>query len=111
LLSRLHRRAETLDGICLRAWGHPNDYLVRQELLNALEWDRSLHPEHARPSIRERFKQVHDHSVDLSNRIRASANDRDGVAQAIAHGAQNLRRSLAALMHALEARHAAPPPD
>jgi hypothetical protein len=69
LLSRLHRRAEALDEACLRAWGHPHDHAIQQELLNALELDGSLHPEHARPIIRDLFKQVHDHSIDLSNRI------------------------------------------
>jgi len=111
LLSRLHRRADALDGICLRAWGHPNDYSVRQELLNALEWDRSLHPEHARPSIRERFKQVHDHSADLSNRLQSSADNPADVAHVISLSAQSLRRSLATLMHVLETRHAEPRTD
>ena len=111
LLSRLHRKAEALDGACLRAWGHPHDHAIRQELLSALEWDHSLHPEQARPLIRDLFKQVHDHSVDLSNRIRSSADNPDGVAHAITHGAQSLRRSLAALKHVLETRHAELPKD
>ena len=111
MLSRLHRRAEALDGICLRAWGHPHDHAIRQELLSALEWDSSLRPDHARPVIRDLFTQVHDHSVDLLHRIRASADNPDGVAHAISHGAQSLRRSLAALMHVLATRHAQPRPD
>ena len=111
MLSRLYRKAEALDGACLRAWGHPQDHAIREELLSALEWDRSLHPEHAHPSIRDLFQQVHDHSVALSHRIRASANNPDGVAHMITHGVQNLRRRLTALMKVLEARHAAPPVD
>jgi hypothetical protein len=74
-LSKLHRRAEALDEACLRAWGHPHDHAIQQELLNALELDDSLHPEHARPLIRDLFKQVHDHSIDLSNRIRSGADN------------------------------------
>ena len=105
MLSRLHRRAEELDGICLRAWGHPHDYAIRQELLSALEWDNSLHPEHARPLIRDLFKQVHDRSADMSKRIRASADNTDGVVHAIAEGAHGLRQSLAALVLVLKARH------
>jgi len=101
LLSRLHRRAEALDEACLRAWGHPHDHAIRQELLSALELDGSLHPAHARPLIR----QVHDHSIDLSNRIRASADNPDGVAHLISHGIPSLRRSLAALVQVLAARH------
>ena len=107
LLSRLHRRAEALDDACLRAWGHPHDRAIRQELLSALEWDASLRPEHARPSIRDVFKQVQDHSVDLSSRIRSSADNPQGVASVISHGTQSLRRSLAMLVQVLEARHGA----
>jgi len=105
LLSRLHRRAEALDEACLRAWGHPHDHAVRQELLSALELDGSLHPEHARPLIRDRFRQVHDHAIDLSKRLRASADNPDGVAHLISHGIPSLRRSLAALVQVLAARH------
>ena len=105
MLSRLHRRAEALDEACLRAWGHPHDHAVRQELLSALELDGSLHPEHARPLIRHLFRQVHDHSIDLSKRIRASADNPDGVAHLISHGIPSLRRSLAALVQVLAARH------
>jgi len=111
LLSRLHRRAEALDEACLRAWGHPHDHAIRQELLSALEWDGSLRPDHARPAIRDHFKQVQDNSVDLSNRLRSSANSPDGAAHVIAQGAQNLRRSLAALIQVLASRHREPRKD
>jgi hypothetical protein len=111
LLSRLHRRAEALDEACLRAWGHPHDHAIRQELLSALELDGSLHPAHARPLIRDLFKQVHDHSIDLSNRIRSGADNSDGAAHLTSHGIQNLRRSLAALVHVLAARHSEPRTD
>ncbi len=103
MLSRLNRRAERLDGLCLQAWGHPTDYNVRQELLSALEWDRSDHPEHAHPVIRELFKQVHDRSVDLSKRIQ-SATHQEAVVHAVTHGAQDLRQALAALTQALANR-------
>ena len=73
LLSRLHRKAEALDAACLRALGHPHDHAVRQELLSALEWDASYHPEHARPQIRNLFKEVHDHSVVLSQHVQSGA--------------------------------------
>ena len=108
MLSKIHRRAEALDGVCLRAWGHPHDYSVRQELLSALEWDRSLDPVHARPVIRDLFRQVHDRSVDLSKRIRSSAANPDGVVHAITDGAHDLRLSLGALMLALKNRHHEP---
>lgn len=105
MLSRLHRKAEALDAACLRAWGHPHDPAIRQELLDALEWDSSLHPEHARSSIRNLFKQVHDHSVSLSNRIRSGADNPDSVAPVISHGTQSLRHNLAMLMQVLATRH------
>jgi len=105
LLSKIHRRAEALDSVCLRAWGHPQDYAVRQELLSALEWDRALDPEHAHPLIRDLFRQVHDRSVNLSKRIQSSAANPDGVVHAITDGAHDLRHSLAALMLALKNRH------
>ena len=103
MLSRLHRRAEALDGLCLQAWGHPTDYNVRQELLSALEWDRSDHPEHAHPVIRDLFRQVHDRSVELSKRIQ-SATHQDAMVNAVTHGVQDLRQELAALMQALANR-------
>ena len=95
LLSRLHRKAEALDAACLRAWGHPHDPAIRQELLDALESDSSLHPEHAHSLIRNLFKQVHDHSVSLSNRIRSGAGNPDSVAHVISHDTQSLRQNLA----------------
>jgi hypothetical protein len=104
LLSRLHRKAEALDAACLRAWGHPHDPAIRQELLDALEWDSSLHPEHARSLIRNLFKQVHDHSVSLSNRIRSGAGNPDSVAHVISHDTQSLRQNLAMLTQVLAAR-------
>jgi hypothetical protein len=97
-----------LDGLCLQAWGHSHDYGVRQELLSALEWDQSLNPEHAHPVIRELFRQVHDRSVELSKRIR-SASHPEAVVHAITHGAQDLRKALAALIQVLKNRHREPP--
>jgi hypothetical protein len=58
--------------------------------------------------IRDRFKQVRDHAIDLSNRIRASADNPDGVAHLISQGIPSLRRSLAALVQVLAARHGEP---
>ena len=104
MLSRLHRKAEALDAACLRAWGHPHDPAIRQELLDALEWDSSLHPEHAHSLIRNLFKQVHDHSVSLSNRIRSGAGNPDSVAHVISHDTQSLRQNLAMLTQVLAAR-------
>jgi hypothetical protein len=110
LLSRLYRKAEALDGACLRAWGHPHDYAVREELLEALEWESSIHPEHARPLIRERFAQVHAGSVDLAFRIRSSAGNPD-VVDVILHHVQPLRQSLTALLHVLETRRTQAPTE
>ncbi len=104
MLSSLYRKAEALDAACLRAWGHPLDPAVRQELLAALEWDSAFRPEHARPLIRERFAQVYELSADLAIRIRSSADNPDSMAHLISHGVQGLRGSLAALMRVLEAR-------
>ena len=102
MLSRLHRRAEALDSACLRALGHPTDHAIRQELLSALEWDDSLHPEHASPAIRQPFDDVHGHSIDLAKRLRSAGdgNSHHPVSQAI----ESLRKSLAALTHALATR-------
>ena len=111
MLSRIHRRAEALDEACLRAWGHPHDHAIQQELLSALEWDNSLHPEHARPVIRELFVEVHDQSLDLSVRIRATADDPESAARQIKQGVQGLRQRLADLIKVLQARHAVPRPD
>jgi len=104
VLSKLHRKAEDLDGACLRAQGHPNDPAVRQELLDALEWDRSLHPDHAHQPIRDLFKLVHDHSVSLSNTIRAAAHAPDGAVHMISHGIHRLREHIGALVKVLAAR-------
>jgi hypothetical protein len=103
LLSRLHRKAEALDSACLRALGHPHDHAVRQELLSALEWDASYHPEHARPQIRGLFKEVYDHSTNLSQHIRSDASHlaSDSIA--------SLRKSLGSLTHVLATRHKEPP--
>lgn len=95
-----------MDGACLRALGHPHDHGIRQELLSALEWDDSLHPEHARPLIRDLFRQVHGHSTDLSKRLQSGADAPDGGFHPITHGIESLRQSLAALRHVLAARHA-----
>jgi len=110
LLSKLYRKVEALDGACLRAWGHPQDHSVREELLSALEWDSSLRPDHA-PVIRELFVEVHDHSVDLSIRIRATADNPEGAARLIAHNVHGLRQRLAELLKALEGRRLQPRPE
>jgi len=73
MLSRLQRKAEALDQACLRALGHPNDHSIQEELLSALEWDESLHPDHAHSMIRDLFKQIHDRSNDLWHRIQSAA--------------------------------------
>jgi hypothetical protein len=105
LLSRLHRKAEALDAACLRAMGHPHDHAIRQELLSALEWDRDDHPDHARPAIRSLFKEVHDHSANLSQHIQSGANHL--VTDCIA----SLRGSLGSLTHVLATRHKETPKD
>ena len=104
MLSRLHRKAEALDQACLRASGHPNDYAIRQELLSALEWDASLHPAHADPVIQDLFKQVHDHSIDLSKRIQSDADGSEGLTHPIVE-IQTLRQRLTKLVQVLAARH------
>lgn len=104
LLSRLYRKAESLDNACLRAWGYPSDHGVRQELLDALQWESSLRPEHARASIRELFDQVQTCTVELAVRIRASA-DRPEI---VARDVRELRDSLSALMEVLEKVRARP---
>ena len=103
LLSRLHRRAEALDAACLRALGHPHDHGIRQELLSALEWDASCQPEHARPAIRGLFKEVHDHSTDLSKHVHS------GTSHLISDSIATLRKSLGSLTHVLSTRHDEPP--
>ena len=111
MLSRLHRKAEALDSACLRALGHPHDHGVRQELLSALEWDASFHPEHARPVIRSLFREVHDHSADLSTHLETVAEQPDRGGHMISHGIERLRRSLGALTHVLASRHTEPAKD
>lgn len=103
MLSRLHRKAEALDAACLRAWGHPDDPAVRQELLSALEWDSSFRPDHARPAIRVLFAEMRDHSSGLAQRLQGAA-DNDGVAHTFIDGILVLRRSLAVLIQVLETR-------
>jgi lysyl-tRNA synthetase class I len=105
LLSRLHRRAEALDAACLRALGHPHDHGIRQELLSALEWSASYHPEHARPAIRSMFREVHDHSADLSQHIQS------GTSHLVSGSIASLRKSLASLTHVLAKRHNGTPED
>ena len=73
MLSRLHRRVEALDSACLRALGHPHDHALRNELLSALEWEDSCDPHHARSIIRDTFKSVVDHSMDLAHHLRPGA--------------------------------------
>ena len=102
MLSRLHRKAEALDRACLRAQGHPHDYAIREELLSALEWEDSLRPDHARPAIRERFGEVHEQSSVLAVVLRT------GSAATPVATLPRLRRSLAALLQVLAARHHPP---
>jgi hypothetical protein len=101
----LHRKAEALDSACLRALGHPHDHAVRQELLSALEWDASYRPEHAQPVIRSLFREVHDHSVSLSQHIQSDASHlfSDSIA--------SLRKSLGSLTHVLASRHKESPKE
>jgi len=102
LLSRLYRKAEAVDQACLRAQGHPQDYAIRQELLSALEWEDSLHPEHAPPLIRDLFREVHDHSTELSSRL---AQSNSQVASVPVTEIQTFRQGLAKLLHVLATRH------
>jgi hypothetical protein len=104
LLSRLYRKAEAVDQACLRAQGHPRDYAIRQELLSALEWEDGLHPEHARPLIRDLFREVHDHSTSLSQRL--ALNDPEVPSIPLAE-IQSFRQRLAKLLHVLATRHVA----
>lgn len=97
----MHRKAEARDGACLRALGHPHDHAIRQELLSALEWDASYHPEHARPQIRNLFREVYDHSANLSQHIRPDASHPDSIV--------SLRKSLGSLTHLLATRDKEPP--
>lgn len=104
-MSRLHRKAETLDAACLRALGHPHDHAVRQELLSALEWDRSDDPDHARPAIRSLFKDVHDHSAALSRHIQS------GASHLISGSIASLHKSVGSLTHTLATRRDEPPKE
>lgn len=108
MLSRLQRRSDALDEACLRALGHPNDHAIRKELLSALEWEDSLRPVHAHSLLRETFREVHGHSVDLAVCIQIGADSPEAAAHAIQHGALRLRQSLAALVVMLTARHQKP---
>jgi hypothetical protein len=110
LLSRLHRRAEALDAACLRAQGHPHDHAIREELLSYLEWDASLHPEHAHPVIRELFQEVHEHSTILLVRIQSNEDAPKVPADLIAE-IPTLRQRLAKLVQVLAARQSEPPTD
>ena len=107
MLSRLHRRAETLDAACLRALGHPNDHAIREELLSALEWEPALQPDHARPSIRERFSDVRRRSLELARRLRSPGDDESAGRHPVRSGIESLRRSLAELTQVLATRHKA----
>ena len=105
MLSRLHRKAEALDAACLRALGHPHDHAIRQELLSALEWDRSDYPDHARPAIRSLFKEVHAHSAILAQYIQSGANC------LVSEGISTLGKSVGSLRQVLATRHDEPPKE
>ncbi len=83
--------------------GHPHDHAIRQELLSALEWDRDDHPDHARPAIRNLFREVHDHSAALSQHIQS------GTSHLVSDSVASLRKSLGSLTHVLATRHKEPP--
>ncbi|CAN5333335.1 hypothetical protein BH10PSE6_BH10PSE6_54660 [soil metagenome] len=104
MLSRLYRRAEELDGLCLRAQGYPHDYAIRQELLSALEWDDSFHPKHAHSLIRDLFDEVNDYSTKLSTRLRSDSDDAESPPLRIAE-IHSLRQRLANLVQFLKARN------
>ena len=112
MLSRLHRRVEALDSACLRALGHPHDPAVRDELLSALEWEDSCDPAHAHSIIRDTFKTVLDHSMDLAHHLRPGAAETapDPVAPVVPR-IEKLRASLARMAHVLATRHEPPPKD
>lgn len=109
MLSRLHRRVEALDSACLRALGHPHDPAVRDELLSALEWEDSCDPQHARSIIRETFKSVVDHSMDLAHHLRPGAEAAADPVAPVVPRIEKLRASLAKLAHVLATRHETPP--
>lgn len=106
--NRLYGKAEALGDACLRAWGHPDDYAIRQEILSALESDDGLRSEHASLLLGSQMKQVQGHAASLSNDIRSDADHRDAAASTIYLGIQTLRRSLAALVLDLAARRREP---
>jgi hypothetical protein len=89
--------------------GHPQDPAIRQELLSALEWDASLRPDHARSTIRELFREVHDHSLDLAKHLQSAGDAASNGYHHVAHGIERLRKSLGALKHVLATRHDPPP--
>jgi hypothetical protein len=98
MLSRLYRRAESLNEACLRAWGFPTDHSVRQELMDALEWEGSLYPGHARESVRHLFDQVQEASRELADRLRESPGSSETLQPA---EIQKLRERLGVLMQVL----------
>jgi hypothetical protein len=102
MLSRLYRNAQALDGACLRAWGFPSDHAIREELLSALEWDKSLQLDHVRPSIRLLYVQAQTQSMDLSDHLRSAAGNPNPFSPHLVVG---LRETLRALMRLLEATH------
>lgn len=108
MLSRLERKAEALDRACLRALGHPNDHAIQQELLSALEWDESLHPNHAHPVIQELFRQVHDRSTDLWHRIQSAA-EHSSHSDLGLDEIHSLRHRLEKLLEVLAMRRNKPP--
>ena len=109
MLSRLHRRVEALDSACLRALGHPHDHALRNELLSALEWEDSCDPRHARSIIRDTFKSVVDHSMDLAHHLHPGNHAAADPAAPVVPRIEKLRASLAKLAHLLDARHETPP--
>ena len=111
MLSRLHRRVEALDSVCLRALGHPHDHGIRQELLSALEWEDSCDPAHARSAIRDTFKSVVDHSIELAHHLKPGSEAAADPAAPVVPRIEKLRASLARMTHALAARHETPPKD
>ena len=69
--------------------------------MSALEWEDSLRPDHARPAIRESFGEVREQSSELAVVLRTSPTTPVAALP-------GLRRSLAALLQVLAARHAPP---
>jgi hypothetical protein len=106
--NRFHERAEALDDACLRAWGHPDDYAIRQEILSALEWDDGFRAEQAGLLLRKQMKQVQGHAAVLSDGSRPGADHRDAAAHSLYQGIRSFRRSLVALVHDLAARRREP---